>query len=1200
MSTLLKPFSILSRRMGGVVLLKVALFGHLLAQQYDPNDWTIKDQILPSPTAAALGSYGETPVDLHRGTPQLSIPLWTATEGSLEVPILLSYRASGIKVEETASWVGLGWSLQAGGIITCAIKDVPDLWAYKGAQRLLLSEGDAASLESIVINLFNRSTTDTEPDIFSFNFNGYSGTFYFDAAGNPIVVSDDNLEVYWEEDTVNTNQNGRFRILDGQGITYHFSAGEMTFTNRLSQTAWYLTKIESHTGYSITFEYTPEVFHTHALSNAYKLIHLYANFERQENDYFTRKRYDALRLAKIESGSGSWSIDFIPSPQSRQDISDGNSFALEKIRVLEKDQTLIREFVFDTDYFIATGRFSAQQIVQPGLLSTYEYTNYRLKLQGITERGVFGANERDHTFEYYGENASDYRDMLPSRLSAAQDHWGYYNGANNENLIPTYFVAGADRNPSDRSIVAGTLQSITYPTGLTTVLEFENNHFSKPVSSPGGSGDPGNAGCSGSLQMSFPPGGETHEQTCTLGTTTNFVTRVIFEIEKDDVSFADLEDIQFSLRKKSSGIEIFSVRGQVRNLNNPRPDEPVFDFIVTDPRSGSSGGFTFWGRDLPGGGSDGGTESFYVDGDRIDLEYELYSFFYHIALDIHIPPAGSGEYIASLTGNPASSDTETFTGLVTFQDIPDDAGVGWPSPSSPPLVFVPDFGPGLRIKSQKQYADASTNRVLSSKSYVYGTSIRQAPPSYAEIFIEDPEGVLAPWDLSSHHFQDPFYYTNIGLLSNGHFIKVESRPLNNVKSGACYRSVTVHEPDNGSITYEYSSMPDEVGGDYVSVLSGAASQGSQNSRDKPVLGSQYTHYPYQPDLDLSWMRGKLLSTVYRNETGAVVQKILNKYTFVELPRVYGNVINVRHAPVWYNGNTTRYEYLYSGGNYYLQGGWSYLNRQEVIEYDLYGVPTLNKTTVFDHGSLVHKNLTSMKEYNSDEDPLSGSPARVTTYQYVNDLGSSEVKNKMNELNMVDMPVQYETWHEATLLVGKKNNYEVQDGQVLLDNIEIAKSGESGHYYQKRTQVHSYDAHGNPTRISNLGTEGGEGIMTQYVRGYDLRFPVIKAGHVPQELIYEGAVLPAGFTSLDDLLESLKELKTSVEKQRWTNYNENLRMTNPEAHIYTYTYSPLVGMTSETDPNGVTTYYEYDDLGRLTLIRDMDGYIISDYKYNYGN
>jgi len=53
-----------------------------------------------------------------------------------------------------------------------------------------------------------------------------------------------------------------------------------------------------------------------------------------------------------------------------------------------------------------------------------------------------------------------------------------------------------------------------------------------------------------------------------------------------------------------------------------------------------------------------------------------------------------------------------------------------------------------------------------------------------------------------------------------------------------------------------------------------------------------------------------------------------------------------------------------------------------------------------------------------------------------------------------------------------------------------------------------------------------------------------------------------------------------------------------AMMNTYTYDPLIGMTSETDENGKTIYYEYDSFGRLQYIKDQDLNIIQEYKYHY--
>ena len=80
------------------------------------------DIIPPAPTSAALGKYTETPVDLYSGIPTIKIPLFNLTSNGVEMPIFLSYHAGGIRVEEYASNVGLGWSLNAGGVITRSIR----------------------------------------------------------------------------------------------------------------------------------------------------------------------------------------------------------------------------------------------------------------------------------------------------------------------------------------------------------------------------------------------------------------------------------------------------------------------------------------------------------------------------------------------------------------------------------------------------------------------------------------------------------------------------------------------------------------------------------------------------------------------------------------------------------------------------------------------------------------------------------------------------------------------------------------------------------------------------------------------------------------------------------------------------------------------------------------------------------------------
>src|SRR5437660_4637000 len=81
---------------------------------------------VPSPTAASLGKFGDIPVGYYTGLPNISIPLFTAKGKTLELPISLQYHASGIKVEEIGGWVGAGWALQAGGVITRTVRGIVD------------------------------------------------------------------------------------------------------------------------------------------------------------------------------------------------------------------------------------------------------------------------------------------------------------------------------------------------------------------------------------------------------------------------------------------------------------------------------------------------------------------------------------------------------------------------------------------------------------------------------------------------------------------------------------------------------------------------------------------------------------------------------------------------------------------------------------------------------------------------------------------------------------------------------------------------------------------------------------------------------------------------------------------------------------------------------------------------------------------
>lgn len=62
--------------------------------------------------------------------------------------------------------------------------------------------------------------------------------------------------------------------------------------------------------------------------------------------------------------------------------------------------------------------------------------------------------------------------------------------------------------------------------------------------------------------------------------------------------------------------------------------------------------------------------------------------------------------------------------------------------------------------------------------------------------------------------------------------------------------------------------------------------------------------------------------------------------------------------------------------------------------------------------------------------------------------------------------------------------------------------------------------------------------------------------------------------------------------------DEVRLYPSDALMSTFTYDPLVGITSQTDANGRTSYYVYDSFGRVQLIKDKDGNIIKTFEYKY--
>ena len=137
-------------------------------------------------------------------------------------------------------------------------------------------------------------------------------------------------------------------------------------------------------------------------------------------------------------------------------------------------------------------------------------------------------------------------------------------------------------------------------------------------------------------------------------------------------------------------------------------------------------------------------------------------------------------------------------------------------------------------------------------------------------------------------------------------------------------------------------------------------------------------------------------------------------------------------------------------------------------------------------------------------------------------------------------------------------------------------------------IYKYDENHNPVMIS---IKNGNSIC--YIWSYNNAYPVAEiknADYATIESILGGSGAVSSFAASNP---------TNAEVNSLINTLRNSLLLK-DAQITNYTYKPLVGMTSQTDAKGQTTYYEYDEFQRLKNMKDQNGNILRENTYHYKN
>ncbi|WP_413513487.1 RHS repeat domain-containing protein [Myroides odoratus] len=478
----------------------------LYGQQSVVNQSLLRNSELLPPEVMKIQEYGDYTLNQTKGAPNISIPIYTIqTKTGFNFPIRLNYVSNGIKVEEVASNVGLGWALDTFGVITVEGDLNYDIGANIKSDLINYSNQEVTNTNMASMNVFSyleivkRGTVSSKTPTYHYSFLGHSGKFIIDSKGGIQGIPRTDL-------TIKVVNNGDvISILDVEGNTYKFvkhqnlisySPSSIYQAPKLS-VFYVLEEITLRNKEKIEFTYATSdrgggFMRHHQVSYDYNVN--YNNLKAgtttpttigrltcDRNSWpenVTSKVYGNnlnMRIQQIKYGDvrvvfrGSEEAGLeIDGQPYRKDIGTSSS-AIRKIEVLFQNKT-IESFVLDYTYFVSQDTNEDKP------------EKYRLKLNAITQNQT-----STHRFDYYEDT------KLPSRDSFAQDIWGFYNGnLSNRTLLPavsfqkgesSFSFAGANREVGRLAEArAFTLKRITYPTqGYTDFSYNQIIHTQKQI-----------------------------------------------------------------------------------------------------------------------------------------------------------------------------------------------------------------------------------------------------------------------------------------------------------------------------------------------------------------------------------------------------------------------------------------------------------------------------------------------------------------------------------------------------------------------------------------------------------------------------------------------------------------------------------------------------------------------------------------------
>ncbi|AZI24060.1 hypothetical protein EA772_01390 [Pedobacter sp. G11] len=1058
----------------------------------------------PSPNAASLGKYLEIPVGEYTGIPNIEIPIYQLNQGDISMNLSLSYHAGGIKVDDIASWAGTGWSLNAGGTVIRITRGIPDSYNSQISANRYANDQMTALERQTYINAVYRGTADSEPDLYIARAGDLSISFFEDLSGN-FHVLDNNPNIKIQRDL-----NGiDWIITNGKGIKYKFGAREYTEADtrfRRSDAAeidggfffdvsnWYLTEVEDTKSNKLTFEYVNTIISFLTRGVERMKVPIQANVVdcQPYGEYnYTYNTISGKRISAINFKNGRINIyGGLPRQDCNGDVS------IDRIEVINHNGELVKNMKFFTSYF------DNNAVGTSGLNYYTAMDQKRLRLDSVREeRG--NLFDKPYKFTYYISQG------LPYRNSNAQDHYGYFNGQNNNTSVSYYSQSSASQQGANKNIDAAftkecVLTAITYPTGGTMNLELEgNNYVSRRINGPGGGG--------------------TEEVIIPL-TGNNNNSSTDFHFEKSfTITQADLEG------------------GSYKNA--------WFRLYTEGLQSGTSATLQF--------------RMLWPDGIYRALQIGIFNVYQLVEGNYKIEADITTEY----AGNPYVYFNSSLYYFKQAASTPGDT------------TLVQLAGPGLRVKRIIHKSFDGPDMV---EEYDYNNPNNS---SSSGLVGNLPEYVSTQTTVNQRIAQGPN-----GTLTE--YFNCDYK----VYSSASNRSLI--NSKGSFIGYSFVTKTRTGSGNQGRILSKYSNFSEFNDLNYAAA------FPFPPNSSQDWKRGLLLKRKFFDATGQ--ERRTESYQYQVLSNSTVNNFGYKvgaHTLMNYSGVNESAIY----------------NSLSVLRYD---VSTDAYKLLADTIVEVNNNLSMLADRKYKYSPSGfmlseiengssdgGSYIQRLYYpkDYLANAGSSPSLGSLLEYNILDNPIEEVNLKKINgvekLISGVVNEYGYDQinqrkifslRKVFTSGNDLTTSNNTYNFiqipsrYEEKWNYGFHDAEGKPRLVTERQLH-----KTSYLYSYNSQYPIAEIKNVSYATIESVLGGPANVSSF---------AASNPKDAEVNNLVTNLRSSPllKEAQIISYTYKPLVGMTSMTDAKGMTTYYHYDAFGRLQFVKDQDGNVVKQNTYHYKN